>query len=332
MVNERIVLLVLLLAAKSVSAATLAEQCRQVSCDCDALAEKRWRNECLAQEQHIKAECSSVGTLQSYCGMHGPSAFPVATSIQSSQLVLRSSDNSKALLKQVDTQSWSLGETYAAFKAAIKAHQYGQAIQLASLLDKESQKSYELQKQAVAALVLENKSSDARSLAAEYATAGGESAEALADLSGQLWQKIASTNVAKEQRAYKILSFKAARSAAAVYEFSADLYADAQMSKQAAHFWQQSASMAQKLIGWESITDNNPKHLSYYQAQASARWHRATFYWLQANDIEQVARSSDYARSYFTRDNSMKGIASAKGDDDMHTFDRDDTRAIKRGK
>lgn len=331
LLNKPIVLVVLLLAAAPASAAALAEQCGQVSCDCDALVDQKWRSECVAQERRVKAECGSAGALQSYCGLHGPSAFPVATSIQSGQLALQPADGSKALLKQVGTQDWSLGETYTAFQGAIKRRQYGQAIQLASLLDKDSQKYFELQKQAVAALLLEGKAREGQTLAAEYAAANIENAEALAELSGQLWQKIADTNVAKEQRAYKILSFKAARTAAAVYEFGADLYGDAKAPEQAAHFWQQSASMAQKLIGWESITENNPKHLSYYQAQASARWHRATFYWLRANKLEQVARSSDYARSYREQDSSGKGIVSTRGEDDLHTLDRDDTRAIKRG-
>lgn len=332
LLNKRIGILVLLLATKPVAAGVLAAQCAQVHCDCDALAEQKWRNECVAQEQRIVAECSrSAGKLQSYCGVHGPLAFPVATSIQAGELSLRSKEEFKALSKQIDTQQWSLSETHATFKSAITQGEYGQAIQLAGLLDKESQKLFELQKQATAALMADGKKRDAQSVAAGYAAANIINAANLMNLSSQYWQRIAVTDAPKEQRAYKILSFKAARTAATVYEFSADLYADAQDPKQAAHLWQQSASIAQKLIGWESLTENNPKHLSFYQAQASARWHRATFYWLQANDLEQVARSSSHARSYLGQ-GGVGNMVSAQGDDDLHRVDKEDMRAMKRGK
>lgn len=323
-------LFALLIVAYALSVEVLAEQCAEVNCDCDAFAEERWRADCKAQERKIRSECKAgAGKLQSYCGLHGPSAFPLATSIQSVLSLPESSESSKSLLKQVDTQTWSMGETHKTFLRAVDQREYGQSIQLASLLEKDSERLFSLQKQAIVALVKEGEARNARNLVAQYAATNADSAEALAQFSDQLWLDMGVAGSDKEQRAYKILSFKVARSAAAIHEFSADLYGMGNSAEKAAAAWQQAASMAQKLLLWESQTGNDPQHLNYYQAQASARWHRATFYWLQANRLEQVEKTNKYARAYMESKELNDNVAATQGDD-LHSIDKEDMRTIKR--
>lgn len=321
----RIGLLALLLATHGVSAEAAAEQCAQVSCDCDAFAGQAWRSDCLAQEQKVRSECdASGGKLQSYCGLHGPSAFPVALSTHFSLASLEADDSSKALLKQVEAQDWSTAESKKTFRAAVEGRQYGPAIQLASLLDKDSEKLFALQIRTVVTLIDEGKVQEARVLGSRYAEVNASSAEAFAQYSGRLWQNMADADSVKEQRAYRILSFKSARTAATIFEYSGMLYAEAEAAEQAAKMWQRSASLSQTLIGWESLTDSNPKHLRYYQAQASARWHRATFHWLQANRMEQVAQTQALAES------ARNGGVDVQNADSLHGVDKGDIRAIKR--
>ena len=329
--SSRILLILLLAFANSAFAATSAEQCALVNCDCDVFNGSEWQNDCQAKELVIAEQCnSSGGKLQSYCGMHGPAAYPVATSIQQRELNLIPKDNSKSLQKQVETQNWSVNETHKTLRRALELEEFGKAIQLVSLLEKDVVSLYELQKQVVKALLDEKEAKDAKQKASEYAAAGSERAQKLNNFSSELWQKIAVANAVKEQRAYKILSFKMARTAATAFEFSADMYADAKLTETAAKLWQQSAAIAQTLIGWESITDNNPKHVKFYQAQASSRWHRATYYWLRANNQEMVVASSQQAER-FSSEQSAKNVMTNVQTDELHTVDQGDMRAIKRG-
>lgn len=322
-------IITLCFAMSSTIAEVVADQCVQVDCDCQAFVDEKWRSECQAREHVVIKECrAGSGTVQSYCGLHGPGAFPVATSIQGAGEAHNFESGSNFALKQVKTQAWSLDETVRTFRAALKNTEYGKAMQLATLIESDAKKLFKLQKQAVAALRREGNTRDARAAAAEYAHSESKNGAALAKLSEQLWQKIATSAEWKEQRASKILSFKTARTAATVYEFAGDLYADADASAKAADLWQQSAAIAQKLIGWESITENNPKHIRFYQAQASARWYRATFHWLQDQNLQQVAQSTAQARSHSAE--TGENVATAQVDH-LHSVDKGDMRAIKRG-
>lgn len=327
--DRRFVVVALCFAFSRTAAAVVGEQCALVDCDCEVFAEEKWGSECQAREQAVISQCQAgSGEIQSYCGLHGPAAHPVATSIQALRKTPAAEGSSSFVLKQVDTQNWSLGETYNAFVAALEHNQYSRAMQLAKLLEDDSEKLFNLQKQAVRSLVDAGKVRDAQSLAAEYALGEAEHGAAMVKLSEQLWQKIATGSQRKEQRAAKVLSFKTARAAAAVYEYAGELYADADASAKAANLWQRSAAVAQKLIGWESITENNPRHISFYQAQASARWYRATFHWLNNNNPQQVAQSNAQARAYI--DGVAESVATVPADH-LHTVDQDDMRAIKRG-
>lgn len=328
--SRRSGLFALLIAVYALSAEVLAGQCAAVDCDCDAFTEERWRADCKVQEHKIYSECmAGAGKLKSYCGLHGPLAYPLATSIQSVQPLLETSESSKSLLKQVETQTWSKGETYKAFLQAVNRREYGQAIQLASLVEKDTERLFTLQKRAVAALIAEGEARDARDFAMQYATINADSAETFTQFSEQLWLDIGIAGSDKERRAYKILSFKTARTAAAVREFSADLYGMGDSPENAAAMWQQAASMAQKLLLWESQTGNDSQHIRYYQAQASARWHRATFYWLQANRLEQGEKTNKYARVHLSPKVLNDSLAGVDGDD-LHSIDQEDMRTIKR--
>ena len=91
--------------------------------------------------------------------------------------------------------------------------------------------------------------------------------------------------------------------------------------------WQAAAEIAQSLEKWERSTENKEQHVAFYQAQAAARWHRATFELLEIGQSEAVAAAVQNARSV----DQYAGTEIA--DNASHTDHEmaDDGRAIKRG-
>jgi hypothetical protein len=294
---NRIGLFLLLWALAFRSADVIAQTCEDVNCDCAVIAETSWREVCETQEAKVRSECSaSGGKVRSYCGLHGPSGFPVATSIQTQKLRSDASEDAKTLLKQVDAQKWSSAETYTAFETAMQSGNFAQAAQLAALVDSDNAKLFTLQRQTITALMKEE-SADVDVIAQSFGAFNGDKALALANLSEVQWQRSLVTADENARRAIAVLSFRLGRAAASAYEYTADMYAAGSLLEEAANVWQQAASMSQKLIAWEAETSKDAQRIRYYQAQAAARWHTATYYWLQAKNEEQVARSMKSAES-----------------------------------
>lgn len=199
------------------SVASFAAQCAAVDCDCDAFTEPKWRNQCEAQEQVVSSECTKASSnSQNYCGLHGPAAFPVATSISSAANDSLTDEKADFLLKQVDTQAWSLAETIKAFQGVLGQEQYASALQVANLLDDESTKLYQMQHKALKAHASQGKADDLQKLATQFATGNAEHAAELAAISERLWLTDVDALGDKDQRALKILSFKLARTAGRV--------------------------------------------------------------------------------------------------------------------
>ncbi len=315
-------------AASSAYAAGSNKQCPQVDCACESITDNRWRDLCLAREAQVIGECvANQGKPKTFCGMHGPAGFPVATTLQAQKYAAPPSHQDVPVLQQlIATQIWSLNESLSALKNREKAQQFGDAIQVLGLLERDSEKLYALHVQVIGELQRVGRTKDVRELAEDYARETADRALQLKTYSDQLWQT--SQNASAEQRlrkAYGALAFKSARLAAATYEYSGDIYGRAAVDNAAAVAWQSAAELAQILQRWEAETENKPQHLEFYQAQAAARWHRATYQWLKVGDTPAVKVAVERAAA------ADEGTENALSDNDLHSGANGETRAIKRG-
>lgn len=304
-----------------------AGQCVKVDCDCSSIGDENWRQVCQRQESEVRDSCvASGGVLKSYCGLHGPNAFPVAISLKTTGFADQSPDiDVRALEKQIKTQTWSLQDSLATLKKKEDSQKFGEAIQLLGLFERDIDRLYSLQKQKLVLQQKNDRSKVARSDAQDYSEQQIDKAEELSSYSEQLWQKAGSASDKKSQKAYSVLSFKLTRLVASIYEQSADLLAITDQYERAAQTWQKASTVANQLMEMEIATENKARHVQFYQAQATARLNRATFYWLKTDGhLEQVQKNTRLANQYTDKERTVAEIEAA------HDHDAGDMRAMKR--
>jgi len=298
-------------------------QCPAVNCDCGAIADIKLKELCSSREAQVVSECAAnQGKPKTFCGLHGPNASPVAISLQrqpaSAVVDVRDVETVRQL---ITTQSWSLEESFKALNSREKSQQFGDAVQVLNLLERDSERLYSLHKQVLTSLHSAQRGSEAAEQGTVFATNTLAWARQLRAYGDQLWQKTQSADGERTIKAYRALALKSARLAAEIFEFGGDLYLNTGKTQESALAWQSAAEVAQSLIAWERAGDNKAQHVEFYQAQAAARWHRATFLWLESNNKEAIASTLERAASVGSK---------ALAEYDPHTEQRD-THAIKRG-
>lgn len=321
--------LLLPIMTSAASAAGSSQSCPLVDCDCEAISDIRWRNVCESREVKVIEDClSNQGLPKSFCGLHGPQGFPVATSIQpDSKSVVVESDDLTTTAKLIATQNWSLDESFTVLKSRERAKQYGDAIQLVGLLERDIERLYQLHRQVDATYKQLGQNKEGSQALTAHTQSLELRAQALRSYSGELWQQAEVSGVERERKAYRALAFKIARLAGTVYEYTADLAGLMGDSVASAGAWQSAAELAQSLEKWERSTENKSQHLMFYQAQAAARWHRATYELIETGQADAVAatlRNAQLVDQY-----ADQGIAD-NGSHADHEM-AEDTRAIKRG-
>lgn len=321
--------LILPLLSLSTAAAEAPKSCPLVDCDCEAITDSHWRGVCESREAKVVEDClANQGRPKSFCGLHGPAGFPVATSIQPDKkpLVVENEDIT-ITSKLIATQNWSLDDSISVLKNREKSKQYGDAVQVAGLLERDIERLYQLQRQANATYKKLDQEKERLQAATEFALSLQQRAQSLKDYSEALWQQAAQSDNERDQKAYRALAFKVARLAGAVYEYTADMQDLAGASADSAKAWQAAAEMAQSLERWERSTENKDQHVAFYQAQAAARWHRATFELLETGQGEAVAAAQQNARSVDRYADAEIADNAGHSDHEM----ADDSRAMKRG-
>lgn len=297
-------------------------QCPAVNCDCSAIDELKLRELCLSREAQVVSDCvANQGKPKTFCGLHGLKAFPVAVSLQPQAAPVDEAQDVETLLQLITTQNWSLSESFKALNNREKAQQFGDAIQVLNLLERDSERLHNLHKQA---LVHGQSTEKLTEQGAVFASSTLDWAKQLRTYSEHLWQSAQSAEGERNLKAYRALALKSARLAAEVYEFGADLYLQAGKQQDSALAWQAAAEVAQSLIAWERAGDNKAQHVEFYQAQAAARWHRATYLWLGTDNKDAVTSTLERALAV------GKDADTALVKEDLHHVEQD-SRAIKRG-
>jgi hypothetical protein len=290
------------ISAPLTNAAVSVSSCPAVNCDCNFVAAEKWQKLCKAREDFITKGCiQNAGKPTSYCGLHGPAAFPVATSLQFSQRPkIDSKMNFSTLIKMEETQEWSLADDFKVLKEKEKSGNVVDALRIFGLFRKNSQKLFDIQQQVVLGYTEKNKESSAVKFARKFSEPTIALAKELNAYSDELWQTTFSLKSGNRKKAYKTLAFKISREAAAIYERGADLHASGTQYREAADTWQKAAEISKKLLKWEESTSNKLKYIAHYQNQSSARINRATLYWLLSDQTSKATANIESVRDDFS--------------------------------
>ncbi len=291
-----------LAAVPSFAASTSGGACPVVDCDCEFIAFDKWHKLCVAREAFIKKECvSNSGKPKGYCGLHGPAAFPVATTIQyKKRPSIDPKLNLKSLSKSIGTQMWSLADDFNVLKAKEKRGSVVDAIRIAGLFRKNSQQLFDEQQKVVLGYLAKRKESASIKASRKFSKPVLKLAKELSMYGDELWQKTFSLEDGNRKKAYKTLAFKISRESANVYERAASLFASGRQYRDSANTWQKASLISKKLLKWETSTSNKAKYVAYYKKQASARLHRATLYWIMADNLKRATANIESSREGFS--------------------------------
>lgn len=309
-----------------------ADSCPAIQCDCGSLTEGRWQALCQARERTIKAECAEAGGVpQSYCGVHGPNGQPLALSVNLADQpeAAEDADQVKALNRQIGTQLWSLRHDLNIIQTRHEEGQFNQAVQVARLLERNVETLFAQQRSALQGAETFSGRSEHVKLARSYREDSLNFANDLDAFAQMLWQNFEQAGT--DQRvatANKVLSFRLSRLVAQTLEQAAYLSAATGDYSETAKIWQRSAGVAERLVDWQLASDNQQEHKEFYRQQASARWHRATYYWLKGNDAQRAVASTQSAQEALL---SVPERAMVNAENDPLNADDGDMSAIRRG-
>jgi hypothetical protein len=298
----------------SSSALAESQQCPVVNCDCGAFQEAKWRGICVAREAQVVQDCvANQGQPKSFCGLHGPAAFPLALSARQPLEASIAGVSVDQLMSLVATQEWSLDDSFQSLQVREQAKQFVQTGQIISLLKQDLNRLQQL----YMAVLPQSSAKQVSQYVQRYA---GHSTR-LRSYATQLWQKAPTTANSEEQLAYRDLAFKVARLAGDSFELNGDLSGLAQRTAEAAAAWQASADVSKNILAWEMSVENRATHIAFYQAQMAARWHRATYHWLATQNAASVLAAYQHAMDAA----EGRGLMADAGEDHV------DIRAIKEG-
>ncbi len=276
----------------AVSAVAEEHLCPAVDCDCEAIQDLKWQSVCRDHERAIKQECAAHNNEpQNYCRMHGPLAKPVAISVLNEDLPQIVKGASKASVESkvehMQTSQWSVEQDLTVLEQYQAKAEYINVYQTSKVLAVNSERLFHLQRAVVSGLEelgeLELKEGYATAAFDEWQSVAKRSqvvAEAILVEASQVENSVESTKLRK-------IGQHLTRLSATLLEYSGHVLAEAQMPTMAATAWQSAASVSEQLVT-RAVSANDPeKFINYYREQASARWHRATYYWLTGAKREE---------------------------------------------
>ncbi len=266
--------------------------CPAVDCDCEAIQDPKWQSVCQTHERAIKQECVAHNNEpQNYCRMHGPLAKPVAISVLNEnlpQIVEGASQASvESKIEQMQTSEWSVEQDLVALEQYQAKAEYIKAYKTSKVLAVNSERLFHLQRAVVKGLAELGQPERKEG----YATAAFDEWQSVAKRSQVVADAIlvAANQMedASESTKHRKIGQRLTRLSATLLEYSGHVMAEAQLPTMAATAWQNAASVSEQLVT-RAISDNDPeKFVEYYREQASARWHRATYYWLTGAKQEE---------------------------------------------
>lgn len=308
------------------------DSCPAIQCDCESVSEQRWQALCQSREQAIKAECAQAGGVpQSYCRVHGPNGKPLALSIHFAEepAAVADAEQIKTLNRQIGTQLWSLRHDLNIIQTRQKEGQYNQAVQVARVLERNVETLFNQQRSALQGAQAHIGRSEQTKLARSYREDSINFANDLDAFVETLWRDFEHPDTESRARAAsKVLSFRLGRLVAQTLEQAAYLSEQTEDHSATAKTWQRAATVAERLVDWQLASDNQREHKEFYREQASARWHRATFYWLQGNDAQRALASTQSAQEALL---NVPERALVNAENDPLTGDDGEVSAIRRG-
>jgi hypothetical protein len=265
---------------------SFSNQCSLVQCHCDSFKEAAWRDQCLAREAVVKADCEvNQGQPKSFCGLQGPTAYPTALTGRPPVALTLDLNDKSALSKRLQSQLWSLEDSLRSAQERESSGELIQTIQATKILDQEAARLRDVYLHAQA------------SLTAKEFLAATQKMQAVAvqvQLFGEKMAEKSHSQTAKKGL-YVDFAFRLIRTAGTLNEYTAQLYAVNQQAELAAQHWQTAAELAQLLFAWETAGQNREQHLAFYRELESARWHRATLAWLATSNMEAVTQTNQKA-------------------------------------
>ena len=287
------------LAVSSPSVVAQTQECPAVNCDCRALVKSDWVELCLKSEQVVKNACiANGGKPNKYCGLHGPSASPIALqSVFPPYELERDSDLLDGMKRRVVIMLWSVRNDMDIVKEKLEEQSYKEAFQILTLIEANIDRVFKTQRQLTGSWGAYGEDKKVRDAWRGYAEELDEIVVLFDEYSAVLWNRYQDASDDAEKKATRILSFRVMRAVGELIEQEAFAIGALKRNSTSAKRWRAAALNAEQLEQREKLTTNNIKRAMYYRYQAAARWNRASYHWLAAKNEKFSLSDHNQARA-----------------------------------
>jgi|GEM_PF-1006716 len=280
--------------------AQAAEICPKIDCDCATLPEGAWQNSCVSHEKNIKARCAkNMNQPTDFCSLHGPAAFPLPLALKLSNIEVVPQETIKSLYSQSGSLYLSLHSDLDSVKAKVSNLNFKAALELLAVMDQNIDNLFDSQRQVTTSWLVYEEEGKAVSAWRTFADDSLDVAGKLFGYGSELWKKYQTGDDPSTKKAYRIISFKVLRMAGKAYEAAGYSYSGGDKNKKAAKAWGTSARVSQRILEAKRESNGSESHVNFYQYQAAARLHRASFYWAverkSKDALKALTKANDFA-------------------------------------
>lgn len=276
--------------------ATAQDNCPAVDCDCIRLPLTLWQNICETHEAKLKKSCvANNGKPMGFCRLHGPGAKPLPLAVQLEPVDIVAPDGIQAVMQQVAAVYWALRKDADDMKQQVDLGRHGNALKTFKLIDANTDNLFRLQRQVTDSWFAVDNIEKAQAAWADFAEDSEDAASRILGYGEQLWGMRQNTNDNGKRRSYKKLYLSILQTVGKMHEHIAYAYEGTEQHGRAATSWQRGAKLARALAEQKSLLGWDAKDAQKDRDQAAARWHRASYHWVLANQSGQAATSLNEA-------------------------------------
>ncbi len=290
--------------------------CPTVNCDCAAMANAQWQHACRKAEQQTQAACTANGGIPNqFCTLQGPNAIPTPFEFTRPAVVAVTAEDRVLGQKHLTVLLWSLWDLRDNLLAREEQGRVAEALDLAKLLDHNLSRVVLAQWQLAEGERARAGDAAAKKLWQAYADEIAEPTALLEQYGRLLWQKtfdaeqatdlVPGTPEALESanrlRQQAKLALNLLRASSRLHEQLAEAKAGAGLWVQAAEQWQQAAVLSLDLQRFELAYPGDADRARYDAYEAAARWYRASFYWIQAQEDTRTRKAVAEAEQVLAR-------------------------------
>lgn len=270
-----------------------ADQCSSIDCDCKALPLESWQAVCVNHQTNLKRNCAESirGARTAYCSVHGPAANRLPFDTHLSRVDVLSEKEIKPMNSQIAAMYWSVHADLNFVKSRVKKQKFDEATEMLRIIDSNVDSLFKVQRQVGNSWAAHKQKEKSTSAWSHYSEDTLDAANDYYSYADALWNTREKTGDELAQKELKLLTYRVLRVAGKLFEQAGYAFSRADAHLDAAQAWKRSANTSMDLIKYKADASAITEDVSYYELQAAARLHRASYHAVTGKGAKQAIDS-----------------------------------------